>query len=288
MSRRRHGDAIPLTPKWLPLVAERLHDDALLKAGSFRRMGSPEQSSQWGSLARGLVEAELWWVTADMTLLAVDTAEDTDGFDGRTDVPEAPRCGLMVFDGGLPIEVRQPRLSDMEGVKVAACLWRATARGIVFQLYSADQRLARFDAGRGAPLHVIDDVRLTGERLTLLKRIIMATLALATRPGIAHERQESWGEHDGVEPRALAKARGRRSSGDVKYVYLHETHAPTGLGDGGERHDYACRWVVRGHYRDQAYGPAHSMRRRQWIAPYVKGPADKPLVIKAAVHIWRK
>lgn len=35
----------------------------------------------------------------------------------------------------------------------------------------------------------------------------------------------------------------------------------------------AARFVVRGHWRMQAYGPARSLRRRQWIQPFWKGPA---------------
>lgn len=52
-------------------------------------------------------------------------------------------------------------------------------------------------------------------------------------------------------------------------------------GDGAEgdaRHvDWSCRWIVHGHFRQQPYGPGGSLRKRIWIPPYVKGPADKPL-----------
>lgn len=47
------------------------------------------------------------------------------------------------------------------------------------------------------------------------------------------------------------------------------------------------RFIVSGHWRGQAYGPNHSERRRQWIAPFVKGPRDKPLVLKDTVRVWR-
>lgn len=33
------------------------------------------------------------------------------------------------------------------------------------------------------------------------------------------------------------------------------------------------RFVVRGHWRNQAHGPHMSLRRKQWILPFVKGPA---------------
>ena len=43
--------------------------------------------------------------------------------------------------------------------------------------------------------------------------------------------------------------------------------------------DHDHRWIVSGHWRQQPYGPNSSLRKRIWIAPYVQGPADKPLVV---------
>jgi len=36
----------------------------------------------------------------------------------------------------------------------------------------------------------------------------------------------------------------------------------------------SARFVVRGHWRNQAHGPKQALRRRQWVAPYWKGPTD--------------
>jgi hypothetical protein len=41
--------------------------------------------------------------------------------------------------------------------------------------------------------------------------------------------------------------------------------------------DYACRWVVTGHWRNQACGKQFAERRLVFIHPYVKGPDDKPV-----------
>jgi len=46
----------------------------------------------------------------------------------------------------------------------------------------------------------------------------------------------------------------------------------------GEGHKLAYRTVVRGHWRDQAHGPKHSLRRAKWIRPHVRG-ADLPTPI---------
>lgn len=47
--------------------------------------------------------------------------------------------------------------------------------------------------------------------------------------------------------------------------------------------DWAHRWIVEGHWRNQ-WLPSKSAHRLQWIAPYVKGPEDKPLVVKPTVN----
>lgn len=43
---------------------------------------------------------------------------------------------------------------------------------------------------------------------------------------------------------------------------------------GGASWKLESRFVVRGHWRNQAYGPDRSLRRRQWISPFWKGPED--------------
>lgn len=40
--------------------------------------------------------------------------------------------------------------------------------------------------------------------------------------------------------------------------------------------DWHCQWMVRGHWRNQPYGPLHKSRRPKWITPYVKGPEGRP------------
>lgn len=77
----------------------------------------------------------------------------------------------------------------------------------------------------------------------------------------------------------------------VKMLVLRENlHRPGESSDNDEqvRREYTHRFIVRGFWRNQAYGPDHSLRRRQWIPPFVKGPADKPLICKETVRIWKR
>jgi hypothetical protein len=39
---------------------------------------------------------------------------------------------------------------------------------------------------------------------------------------------------------------------------------------------YKTRWVVRGHWRNQPYGPERALRRLTWIEPHWKGPEGAP------------
>lgn len=40
--------------------------------------------------------------------------------------------------------------------------------------------------------------------------------------------------------------------------------------------DWTCRWIVRGHWREQWY-PSLKKHQPKWITLYIKGPEDKPL-----------
>jgi hypothetical protein len=74
--------------------------------------------------------------------------------------------------------------------------------------------------------------------------------------------------------------------GDIRVIVLRrrtitpEGHVPT------ETEVYwSHRWMVSGHWRWQAHGAGRAQRRWTWIAPYVKGPDNMPLIIKDDVHV---
>lgn len=51
---------------------------------------------------------------------------------------------------------------------------------------------------------------------------------------------------------------------------------------------WSHRWVVRGFWRWQPCGEGRTERRRIWIRPFVKGPADMPLIITDKVYELRR
>lgn len=67
---------------------------------------------------------------------------------------------------------------------------------------------------------------------------------------------------------------------------IQPNHEDEGTTD-TEKRAYSHRWIVSGHFRNQAFGQNWSEHRVIWIPPYVAGPAGKPLVIKEKVTVIR-
>lgn len=84
---------------------------------------------------------------------------------------------------------------------------------------------------------------------------------------------------------AKRRKKGKPPTPDVRVVRMrplrneHATHSPSGR-------RYTHRWLVRGHWRNQACGPKHSERRRTWVPAYTKGPDGAPLIGGDVVNAW--
>ena len=61
----------------------------------------------------------------------------------------------------------------------------------------------------------------------------------------------------------------------IKIIQLRR-RSPATNGLEPQSRDYSCRWLVRGHWRNQFY-PSSKSHRPRFIPAYVKGPDDKPL-----------
>lgn len=63
---------------------------------------------------------------------------------------------------------------------------------------------------------------------------------------------------------------------EVRVIELRKRAVPSAPSGEHDPIDWACRWVVSGHWRQQWF-PSVQENRPVWITPYIKGPEDKPL-----------
>jgi hypothetical protein len=114
------------------------------------------------------------------------------------------------------------------------------------------------------------------------RRVLAAMWQLSSQPSITDTEEVA---PDRATQRRLAR-RGQPVA-PVRVMNLaSRQRSPAATGAAGGR-EYQRRWIVEGHWRQQACGPGWSQHRPVWIAPHVKGPEGKPLVATESVKVWK-
>lgn len=119
---------------------------------------------------------------------------------------------------------------------------------------------------------------LMDEHVLRTATLLAASLLLMTQPGIT---SVSDAHADRAASRRLVRKGWRVPV--VRVVRLRG-HEGSGSGASGERH-LSRRFIVRGHWRNQPYGPGSSLRRPTWIAPHIKGPEGAPLDTRPTAYL---
>ncbi|GAA1308923.1 hypothetical protein [Saccharothrix xinjiangensis] len=269
-----------------------------------------------------LAHAALYWVSPEMTQV-VTAAATTLPEDLRVDETHQPaEHGFIVFAepigsylgdalGDRRVDIAAaswgplPGVPDATGVTFYSVRDLDYARHCLTRILGRPPKRAELDAALSASpewmwdnemtLHhgnTIADLDLIGQLTTLVvgqavvpwMKVLYAAWLLMTQPGISETEQ--------VTPNRRLQRREAREgvrSSEVRIVHVHRRHRdkPTGSqsSGSGERR-YTVRWLVRGHWRNQAHGPDRSLRRLVWINPQVRGPQDKPLKTGHTVHVW--
>lgn len=90
-----------------------------------------------------------------------------------------------------------------------------------------------------------------------------------------------------LPPDRAARRQAERQNRPVPDVRVVNLRRPAGM-DRGCNVEWHHSWIVRGHWRNQAHGVGRQERRPIWIAPYVKGPEDAPLLGGEKVYSWTR
>lgn len=126
----------------------------------------------------------------------------------------------------------------------------------------------------------------TENAIVALSKFFMATcvwirqdIVQLTRGHIErHERKRIQKDHKLAAPPEIQIVALRRTHREgVDFEREETTNTETGA------REYRYKWVVKGHHRNQPYGPGRLQRRLIWIDAHVAGPDDKPLKPKPTV-----
>lgn len=277
MSKRRRTPK--LTPLWLPYIRDRLadwKDDLGMRTAT--ALGRPTGDGSW-RIGDVLRSSPIWWVSRDMGTLAADTADagDLPGVDPPSDT------GIMFFQDSLPFRLQD--YPEGRSCTVDAIQWSTVRPGeksfLFAEVYSREQSYVQ----ACDPHLPVGYVTLAhGDRPSILTDVLKAAWALSRQPSISETRTPKATPLDRMPARYA-----REEIPRVKMLILRENlHRPGEKAEPSEKtREYTHRWIVRGFWREQPYGKGHALRRRQWIPPFVKGPADKPLIRKETVRILR-
>ncbi|MFE1358872.1 hypothetical protein [Streptomyces harbinensis] len=305
-------------PRWRTQVVRHLGDSTM----PIRAQTGDAMQPGLDALADHLRHAALYYASADMTALAVHAGGALDAASWTTaDQPSA--SGLIVFEGGVGHVDSQGVRVPVDGLTWGPHDGHLLIWGLVARRRLADEMARRGGspsrAGGDRPDHLTvsealesgPSVSLEEERIPPLiplraeslpieaeptplpaggalatpLRALAAAWLLMEQPQLVDRAVDR-----GRGPARKAAARAGLSAPDVTLVDLRRQYTPQDAEPGGEPTGrlYRHRWVVSGHWRNQAHGPGRELRRRQWIPAHMKGPDGAPLLATERVNVWRR
>lgn len=298
--------AISYEPRGLPRLRDQLvefsktdiaHQLSLLderEGRVYRRDADLAESMRMASATAG---ADLYYITPEMCELAGAAARSLPDFELGADDPPS-RSGLMWF--AKPIADH-----DGDDVPIAICgvTWTVLPRNIrlallaerdnpfIYKGYSGEMMrqlgfppvfpLGHWDAPTfaeedGVPPLIENNKGKAGHHvLAVIKTLwLLLRQPMTAQDDVPADRQERRRlAREGREPSRVRVIRLRRPSG-------------RGSGEPGEPTIWHHRWIVRGHWRMQPHGQGRQQRRPVWIAPFVKGPEDAPMLGGDKVYVF--
>lgn len=288
-------------PSRLPKIRDQIAADLKLEVSGDDDDDVPSHIKQ--SVAQHL-SGRLFWASEDMSALALSAGQELDMIRFAIEDRISP-TGLLVMAGGIgrytsndgvdaPVDAVSwgPGPSDEGPSSILITTWtmrdrmtRALAEhgGSTQRLIDAPTLVAGLYQGMRVTPEEVSAHNLPRQTATIL-RALYAAWQLMAQPTIADQEPTT------IDRKvARSYARAGRPRPEVTLVSLRHIYRPVQQDETEDaHHHYRHRWVVSGHWRQQSYGPEHSLRKRIWIPAYVKGPDGAPLLARAKVNVWRR
>lgn len=178
------------------------------------------------------------------------------------------RITAWAWAGDVPASARSPLRSDLdieELMGITIPLEAVINGGIehVRMLGTSDEQVYASPAG-------------------VLQSVVGALWLLMTQPRVV-------AEGPAVVARVKKPSGGRTVKTPVRVSVRTLVAAPATPGRGGmSRRKATSRWWVRGHWRQQAWGPGRAFRKPVFIAPHTAGNPDADVDERPSVQVWRE
>lgn len=289
-----------LRPSQLPKVRRQTLRFLKDPASAIRSKTSPGLAPGLDALGATLEVADLFWVQQEMAALSMHAGEQLAAARWATADRPSP-CGLLFWQDGI---------SHMGGhgvqIPVEACVWGPHQGDMLLWLLMSRDRLVA-ESARARP-----DLTLITEEIPPLVPIYGTTIPVTDEPfpmaevnpelpqPVVAALASAWllmqqpllidrSAERADKATARAYARDGLRSPEVTVVDLRRQYTPQDRDpDAGSGRHYKHRWIVSGHWRNQAHGPGRSLRRQTWVPSHVKGPEGAPLLSTEKVNVWRR
>lgn len=278
--------------------------------GSSMVLEDPQQALKFGSRAKDFVRidrsnavararmSEVLWVEDVMAAIAVDAAQSLSSvpeevIEASLGEREIPAMGVVIFERGtgfyLPIDIAGGRHYHCEVIGYVKTSPFSGSDFVLLNIAAPDKKGSSiYEFGS---FYMLADVDLNTQKK--LKNLVRATYLLMGDSAVARVGTETVGE---VTKRKHGKRKIIKAGYPVRTVQVGAHLLANSIPDhsvvdehesGEKKWTLKHRVITRGHWKRVAYGKGRSLRRVQWIMPYVRGPEGADLVVRPVVKVWR-
>ena len=277
--------------------------------GSSMALEDPQRALEFGSKARDFVRigrsvavsrarmSEVLWVEDVMAAIAVDAAQSLSSvpeevIEASLGEREIPAMGVVIFERGTGFFYRGTAGDKQYHCEVIGYVKTSPFIGEDFVLLNIAHPIGQRSSIYGFSSFVLmRDLALSAQEK--VKNLVRATYLLMGDSAVARVGVETVGE---VTKRKHGKRKIIKAGYPVRTVQVGAHLLANSIpdhGDAEEREPGEKKWtlkhrvITRGHWKRVAYGKGRSLRRVQWIMPYVRGPEGADLVVRPVVKVWR-
>lgn len=278
--------------------------------GSSMALEDPQRALEFGSGAKDLVRigrskavaqarmSDVVWVEDVMSAIAVDAAHSLSSvpeevIEDSLGEREIPAMGVVIFERGtgfyLPKDIAGGRRYHCEVIGYVKTSPFTGNDFVLLNIASPDKRGSSiYEFGS---FYMLADLDLNTQKR--VRNLVRATYLLMGDSAVAQMGVETVGE---VTRRKHGKRKTIRAGYPVRTVRVGAHLLANSIPDHGVADEHESgdkKWtlkhrvITRGHWKRVAYGKGRSLRRVQWIMPYVRGPEGADLVVRPVVKVWR-